>query len=279
MGHLSDYSWPDPVGSAVVKLYCRAYRVDLAECRKKKGFGSFDEFFTRELCDGARPLPDDTRVVVSPADGRIDSMGFVDGRTFAIKGRPYNVEELVGDPDDARRYEGGKGCVVYLSPRDYHRVHAPVAGTITTIRSMPGDYYPVNALGVRHVPNLFVRNRRVAIAIDTPPSSGFGRVTVVMVAAMVVGRITVTGVHERDVPLGEHTLDKPVSVARGDEIGIFHLGSTAVVFFERGVDWQVLDGPVRWGQPLAVRQESAAFRDGSNGSASRGADQHGGGAG
>ena len=110
-----------------------------------------------------------------------------------MKGRPYQVDELVGDPEEAKRYEGGTGCVVYLSPRDYHRVHSPVEGAIVSVRSMPGDYYPVNAIGVRHVHNLFVRNRRVAICIDTPPESGLGRVTVVMVAAMVVGRITVTG--------------------------------------------------------------------------------------
>lgn len=122
---------------------------------------------------------------------------------------------------------------------------------------MPGDYYPVNAIGVRHVENLFVRNRRVAIAIDTPPESGFGRVTVVMVAAMVVGRITVTGIDARDVPFGVHRPDSPCELARGDEIGIFRLGSTAVVFFEpqANVKWLVGEGPVRFGQPFASRGE------------------------
>lgn len=254
MGKLADFAWPAPVGKAVVDLYCRAYDVELDECRKVRDFASFDDFFTRELRQGARELPDDPRVIVSPADGRIDSIGPVDGREYRVKGRPYRVDELVGDIDDARRYEGGTGCVVYLSPRDYHRVHAPVGGTVRVIRSMPGDYYPVNAIGVRHVHNLFVRNRRVAIAIDTPESVGLGRVTVVMVAAMVVGRITVSGVEERDVPIGTHTLRTPLEVERGDEIGIFHLGSTAVVFFERGVAerWLVGDGPVRYGQPFAV---------------------------
>ena len=111
----------------------------------------------------------------------------------------------------------------------------------------------VNAIGVRHVHNLFVRNRRVAIAIDTPPDSGFGRVTVVMVAAMVVGRITVAGLDARDVPIGDHPYDPPLPVARGDEIGIFRLGSTAVVFFEpqAKVKWLVDEGPIRFGQPFA----------------------------
>jgi phosphatidylserine decarboxylase len=251
MGRLADYTWPSRVGRTVVDIYCRAYDVELDECRKAAGFESFDEFFTRELRDGVRPMPEDRRVVVSPADGRVESMGPVDGRTFMVKGRPYRVDELLGDADEARRFDGGAGCVVYLSPRDYHRVHAPVSGAITQVRSMPGDYYPVNAIGVRHVPNLFVRNRRVAITIESPD---VGRVAVVMVAAIVVGRITVSGIEERDVPFGLHTFAPPRAVSRGEEIGIFRLGSTAVVFFEPGarLGWAAPEGTIRYGQALAV---------------------------
>lgn len=252
MGRLADYEWPNPLGKAVVDLYCRAYDVDLHECQRTSGFESFDAFFTRELRDGARAFPKDPTTVICPSDGRVDSIGPIDGRAFAVKGRPYRVDELLGDEGEARRYEGGVGAVVYLSPRDYHRVHAPVGGTIESVRSMPGDYYPVNAIGVRHVHNLFVRNRRVAIPIDTPKESGLGRVTVVMVAAMVVGRITVTGIDARDVPFGVQKLKTPLTVERGDEIGIFRLGSTAVVFFEPAVvdRWLVTEGPVRFGQPF-----------------------------
>jgi phosphatidylserine decarboxylase len=279
VGRLADYPWPVQVGEAVVNLYCRAYDVDLEECRKASGFESFDAFFTRELREGARPMPPDPNVVVSPADGRIDSIGPIDGRSFLVKGRPYRVEELLGDDAEARRYEGGHGCVVYLSPRDYHRVHAPVAGEITHVRSMPGDYYPVNAIGVRHVQNLFVRNRRVAIAIDTPPASGLGRVTVVMVAAMVVGRITVTGIDDRDVRFGALPMSPPVRVERGDEIGIFRLGSTAVVFFEPGSigRWVVEEGPLRFGQPLAVHrpdEQRAREMSGGNDHEANGRRQH-----
>lgn len=267
MGRLADYAWPSPVGKAVVNLYCRAYGVELDECRKTSGFSSFDEFFTRELRAGARQLPEDPRIIISPADGRVDSCGPVDGRSFVVKGRPYRVDELVGDEADAKRYEGGAGCVVYLSPRDYHRVHAPVDGRIVEVRSMPGDYYPVNAIGVRHVHNLFVRNRRVAIVIDTPKDTGLGRVTVVMVAAMVVGRITVSGIDARDVPEGVHRYDPPLAVSRPDEIGIFHLGSTAVLFFEPGVvdRWVVSEGPVRFGQPLAAMKGTQVNGAGGHG--------------
>jgi phosphatidylserine decarboxylase len=115
---------------------------------------------------------------------------------------------------------------------------------------MPGDYFPVNAIGSRHVPNLFCRNRRVAIEIDS--DDRHGRVTVVMVAAMIVGRITTIGIHERDVRLGTSAFDPPLRIARGEEIGVFHLGSTVVVLVQQGAadQWLVPEGPVRYGQPL-----------------------------
>ena len=252
MGRLADHKWPAPVGRAVVDLYSRVYDIRLDECVKTEGWSSFDEFFTRTLRDGARPIDPDPNLVVSPADGRLDSVGPVDGRRFWVKGRPYSVDELVGDVREAERYEGGGGCVIYLSPRDYHRVHAPVGGVIREIRSLPGDYYPVNAIGMKHVPNLFVRNRRVAIAIDTLPESGLGRVTAVMVAAIVVGRITVAGVDARDVPLGHHRLEPGLQVARGDEIGIFHLGSTVVLFMEPAAfRFVAAEGSILYGQALS----------------------------
>jgi phosphatidylserine decarboxylase len=251
MGRLADHAWSPPLGRAVISLYSRFYDVSFDECEKAEGFQSFDEFFTRSLKDGARPIDPDPFVVVSPADGRVDSMGRIErGSRFMVKGRPYLVEELVGDPEEAARYEGGGGCVVYLSPRDYHRVHAPADGVIHHVRSLPGDYYPVNSIGMEHVPNLFVRNRRVSIAIDTP---SMGRITAVMVVAIVVGRITVSGIDERDVPLGYKAFDPSREVRRGDEIGVFHLGSTVVLLLEQRAlgTWLADPGPVLYGQRLA----------------------------
>jgi phosphatidylserine decarboxylase len=263
LGRLADAHWPRPVGRAVVGAYSRAYDVTLDDCVEGTDRGAwscFDEFFTRQLKQGTRSIDGDPRVVVSPADGRVESMASIGrGGTFTVKGRPYSVEELVGDPGEAARLLGGTGFVVYLSPRDYHRVHAPVGGQIRRIRSMPGDYFPVNAIGTRHVANLFCRNRRVTIEIDA--EGGLGRVTVVMVVAMIVGRITTLGVDARDVPIGEHGFDPPMRVARGEEIGVFHLGSTAVVLVERTTDaggsWLVGEGPVRYGQALFRAQDDA----------------------
>lgn len=251
VGTLSEISLPSAIASAVVGTFARAYHVDMDEAvQPEGGFSSFDEFFTRPLRDGARPICADQEAIVSPADGRIESFGSIarDGR-FKIKGRDYTTLDLVGDPIDARRYEGGQFAVVYLSPRDYHRVHAPAAGEITTVRSFPGDLFPVNSIGERHIPMLFARNRRVAICIDTATQ---GRVTVVMVGAIVVGRITVTGIDARDVPIGEHRLEPSIRIERGGEIGMFHLGSTAVVFVEpdKAKPWGIQSGAIRMGQSL-----------------------------
>jgi phosphatidylserine decarboxylase len=232
MGHLADVNLPPAIADAVVGLYVKAYDVDLGATVAPEGsFASFDAFFTRPLRDGARPIADEARGLVSPADGRLEDAGPVrEGGKLRIKGRDYRVAELVGDADEAARYVGGQFAIVYLSPRDYHRVHAPVTGAVTWVRSLPGDYFPVNSIGERHVPSLFSINRRVAIVIDTPD---LGRVTVVMVGAMIVGRITVTAVPARDVPLGRHAIAPALEVRAGDEIGVFHLGSTAVVFVEK----------------------------------------------
>lgn len=251
VGVLCDAQLPPAVSNALVRLYSRAYRVNLDECVAPAGaYASFDAFFTRELKPGQRAFADGGDVV-SPSDGRVESLGEVDLEgTLLVKGRPYRVAELVGDGDDAARYAGGQFAVVYLSPRDYHRVHAPVAGRIVRVRSMPGDLFPVNAIGERHVPSLFAKNRRVAIVIDTERT---GRITVVMVGAIIVGRITVCAVPGRDVPLGDHIVEPPKMVERGDEIGIFHLGSTAIVFAEKGASppWRRAPGPVRLGESLS----------------------------
>jgi len=262
VGHLADWPWPAALGSVVVGLYTRVYDVALDECEDRNDWVSFDDFFTRALRKGVRRIDEDERSVVSPADGRLVSAARIDpGGTFLVKGRPYSVGELVGSEIDARRFHGGAGFVVYLSPRDYHRVHAPVAGQIRRIRSIPGDYFPVNAVGMRHVPGLFCRNRRVAIDIDA--DAGLGRVTVVMVVAMIVGRITTIGIDQRDVEAGDHDFVPPIRVERGQEIGMFHLGSTAVVLVGGAAvePWLAGEGPIRLGQPLLRGRDQSRLAD------------------
>ena len=210
-------------------------------------YRSFDAFFTRPLKEGARQISTDA--VVAPADGKISSCGRVEsGSRIFVKGQHYDVGELIGDARDAARYSGGEFAVVYLAPGDYHRVHSPVDGEVTLVRGMPGDLYPVNSIGERHIPQLFVRNHRAAIVIDT---RGLGRVTVVMVGAVIVGRITITALPGRpSAEPGVHPVNPPQRVTRGQEIGVFHLGSTAVVLLEPGVSVGRALGKVRYGESL-----------------------------
>jgi phosphatidylserine decarboxylase len=256
VGRLCELPLSPGISRAVVSAYASAYRVDLSEAAPINGTGaypSFDAFFTRELRDGARPLSGAEATPVCPADGRLDALGVVeDDGVFHVKGRPYSAAELLGSQDAAQRYRGGSYALIYLSPRDYHRVHSPVAGRLREVRSRPGELFPVNSISERHIPNFLGRNRRVAIEIE---SEHAGLVTVVMVAAMIVGRVTVTGIDERDVPYGTHRPEPVVELGRGDELGVFHLGSTAVVFGEPGMPrWDRPLGSVRLGQPLVIGQ-------------------------
>lgn len=265
VGRLCDMELPPAVSRAAVGLYARAYRVDLDEAAPVDSpYPSFDAFFTRPLRPGARDWPVDAATLASPADGRLDAVGPVDGRTITVKGKPYDAGTLLGSDRAAERYRGGTFAVVYLSPRDYHRVHAPAAGRVVAVRSLPGELFPVNSVSERHIPRFLSRNRRVAIELET---ESFGRITVVMVAAMIVGRVTVSGVDAPDVPIGDHHLEPPLAREAGDEIGIFHLGSTAVVFLEPGKlatdgGFDRALGPILVGDVLA----RAAQSNGVNGS-------------
>jgi len=212
-------------------------------------YESFDAFFTRSLQPGRRPVCDGPDDVVSPADGVLQSLGPIEkGCRIVVKGRSYDVARLIGDEHDARGLVGGQFAVVYLSPRDYHRVHAPVGGVVRWVRGIPGDVFPVNALGDDCTRSLLVDNKRVVVAIDAP---NLGRVLLVLVGAMVVGRISVGMVSHPDVPAGIHVLDPPVGIARGGEVGAFHLGSTAVVLVGAAArSWQRAQGLVRVGESL-----------------------------
>ncbi len=261
VGRLCDLPLPGVVSRAVVGAYVRAYGVDLSEAEPLNGRGayeSFDAFFTRALREGARPYIAHDGALMSPADGRLDAYGTVDERAvIEVKGRPYLAADLLASDAAATRYRGGQFAVIYLSPRDYHRVHAPCPGRIVEVRSCPGDLYPVNAISEQHIPDFLVRNRRVAIEID---AGALGTLTVVMVAAMIVGRITVTGIDARDVPFGTHRFDEPIPLALGQELSVFHLGSTAVVFCERD-QVAAFDrplGPIKLGEPMTLVQRAGA---------------------
>ncbi len=233
LGRVAQAPAPRALLDRAIRLYVRAYDVDLSECEAPAGgYRSFDEFFGRALRPGARPIEGDADTLVCPADGRLEDVGPIDARSrLFVKGHEYAVGELTGDEREARRYEGGTFAVVYLSPRDYHRVHAPVDGEVELVRHVPGTLYPVNRIGTEHVRGLFAKNERVAV---TQASSVFGRVVTILVGAIGVGSVSLafeprvrsnTGTQSGTL---RYERDR-THLRRGDEIGAFHLGSTAIV--------------------------------------------------
>lgn len=263
LGRMARIPAPRPLLRAAMQAYCKAYQVDLADYEvPDEGFSSFDAFFTRELKPGRRPLAGESDALVSPADGRVEDAGAIDpGSTLRVKGRNYTVGELLSDRWAGSLYAGGQYAIIYLSPRDYHRVHAPVDGRVRSVRHVPGTLFPVNAIGLAYVPKLFARNERVVVEQSSPRH---GSITTVMVGAIGVGRISLAfapglltndrRVHPERIYDGD---DAPY-LQRGQELGTFHLGSTAIVFAGPGSGLELAIRPgqtVRMGEALLRRRE------------------------
>ena len=231
-GRLADLRLPAPLLRLAIRAYVRAYGVDLGEAEAPDGgYASFDAFFTRRLRPGARPVERGPGVVVSPSDSRLYGIGPVPrgGTLEQVKRRSYSIEALVGSSEDASPFGGGVSATLYLSPSMYHRVHVPVDGRVTGWRYVPGRLFPVNGPAVRSVPGLFTRNERVAVFLD---SEAHGSVAVVLVGAANVGRISIAFgdlVTNRGAPATRVRPPEPIPVRRGDDLGVFHLGSTVVL--------------------------------------------------
>jgi phosphatidylserine decarboxylase len=215
-----------------VAAFVRTYDVDLSEVDMPAGgFRTFDDFFTRRLLEGSRVVDPDPTALVSPADGRIEDLGEITANgELIVKGQPYTASALLDDSEGARAYEGGHYFIVYLSPRDYHRVHAPTCGRVQCMRYVPGTLFPVNRIGTDFVPQLFARNERLAIVQE---SVVHGIVTTIMVGAIGVGRIGLSfddvQTNRGDTPGLRSYADSPILRDRGEELGVFHMGSTAIV--------------------------------------------------
>lgn len=257
-GHFADSTTPW-VRDTLIRRFIAAYDVDMDEAALPAGaYSTFNAFFTRALKPGARPLADADRFVLSPADGAVSQIGPVaDGRIVQAKGRDYSVAELLAaDEREVHRFDGGRFVTIYLSPKDYHRVHMPAAGTLRHTRYVPGDLFSVNGVTAEGVERLFARNERLACLFDGP----LGRYASVMVGAMIVAGVE-TVWSGRVQPHGK-TVDRQdfaagPEFAAGDEMGRFYLGSTVVLLFEPGkVEW--LGGiaagtTVRMGQAIGRR--------------------------
>ncbi|MEM1175784.1 MAG: archaetidylserine decarboxylase [Pseudomonadota bacterium] len=244
----------------LITRFVDAYDVDLddVEAKVPDDFRTFNDFFIRELKDGARPVDTDAASVVSPADGRLSQFGSItDGTIVQAKGRDYGVDELLAvDLPTAQAFRGGQFATIYLAPFNYHRVHAPVDGTLVAAHYVPGDLFSVNAATARHVPGLFRRNERLNLHFETDK----GRCMVSLVGALNVGSISTPWTGEirprrkgvvESLPIDRH----PVAVNKGDLLGWFNMGSTVILLlqdtrFDAGI---ALDATVRMGQRLGTR--------------------------
>ncbi|MFH7348649.1 archaetidylserine decarboxylase [Acinetobacter variabilis] len=219
------------VKTAVIAAFKTKYGIDMsiAEQTNALKFKSFNDFFTRGLRTGVRAVDADSTAIVSPADGAISQLGKIEnGDVFQAKGQKFTVENLIADPQLAEPFKNGEFATVYLSPRDYHRVHMPFAGTLTETLYVPGELFSVNQTTAENIPGLFARNERMVCLFDTE----LGRMAVVLVGAMIVAGIetVATGKVKPSgrIELNQHNL----FLEKGAELGRFYLGSTAVILFE-----------------------------------------------
>ena len=217
--------------NAVITAFKAQYGIDMsiAEQSNALKFKSFNEFFTRSLKDGVRDIDADASSIVSPADGAISQLGKIEeGDIFQAKGQSFSVEKLIADPQLAEPFKNGQFATVYLSPKDYHRVHMPFAGTLTETLYVPGELFSVNQTTAENIPGLFARNERRVCLFDTE----LGRMAVVLVGAMIVAGIE-TVATGKVKPTGRLELNQHhLPLEKGAELGRFYLGSTAVVLFE-----------------------------------------------
>ncbi len=224
-------------------------------------YPSFNDFFTRALVDGARPLATDEGALLCPADGSISQIGNIEAdRIFQAKGHDFSCAELLADEHRAREFEGGSFATVYLSPRDYHRVHMPVAGELNAQTYIPGALFSVNQVTADHVDRLFARNERLVCYFDTE----HGSMAMVLVGAMIVAGIqTVWSGQVAPPPREPRTVNykhapEGISLKRGEEMGCFLLGSTVILLFPKDtVSWEsrfTAGSPTRMGERLGTLQ-------------------------
>jgi phosphatidylserine decarboxylase len=217
-----------------IRGFLKLYRVAMDEAAETDPYryGSFNEFFTRALREGARPIARDERAIVSPADGCISEAGSIDGdRLLQAKGRHYRLAELLAAQPWASRFEGGSFATIYLAPFNYHRVHMPLRGELKDTVYVPGRLFSVNNATAQHIPQLFARNERILTLFDT----AYGQMALVMVGALNVGSMAT--VWAGDItPAARRVITRlpadPTTLEKGAELGRFNMGSTVILLFE-----------------------------------------------
>ncbi len=237
----------------LIKAFIRRFKVDMSEARvpDPRAYACFNDFFTRPLREGARPIESG---LVSPADGTLSQFGETHhGTLIQAKGQAFSITSLLGgDMKRAASFRQGSFATIYLSPRDYHRVHMPLTGTLREMVYVPGRLFSVNQATADHVPNLFARNERLVCIFDTEE----GPMAMVLVGAMIVAAIETVWAGQI-TPLSGRVqsirFDEPITLEKGAEMGRFKLGSTVVMCFTKEVDFEELvpDISVKMGERLS----------------------------
>ncbi|MFC3913146.1 archaetidylserine decarboxylase [Pseudaeromonas sharmana] len=221
----------------LIRQFIARFGIDMSEARFEDPahYRTFNEFFTRQLKDGLRPIVADPRSLAMPVDGAVSQLGTIhEGRIVQAKGHDFSARELLGgDSTLAAPFQGGQFATIYLSPKDYHRIHMPLEGTLETMIHVPGDLFSVNPLTASHVPNLFARNERVVCLFRTE----LGPMALVLVGATIVASIetvwagTVTPPAGKQIRRWDYSGEQAITLQKGQEMGLFKLGSTVVCLF------------------------------------------------
>lgn len=234
VGALVHLPLPRPLARRSVRWFANAFDIDTAAASKPlEDYESIGLFFTRELQPGVRPIEGE---LVSPVDATLRGYGVIEnGRLEQIKGKNYELEAFVADPEWVGKFDHGTFFNFYLSPQDYHHIHSPVSGNVVRSVHIPGHLWPVNDWSLRSIESLFAVNERIVTYLD----SAFGLVAVVMIGATNVGKMSITydtfvSNDPARLKTEIHDYPKPVTMKAGDRIGTFHMGSSVVVLFQKG---------------------------------------------
>jgi len=243
-----------------IKLIITLYGVDLSEAKKQNldDYASFNDFFTRELKAGIRPVALEKDAVVSPADGAVSQAGSIsDDRIFQAKGMTFSAVDLLGgDAERAAAFKDGVFSTIYLSPKDYHRLHMPLDGKLTEMVHIPGRLFSVNAATAESVPGLFARNERVACLFDTEA----GPMALVLVGAIFVSSVETVWQGVVTPPTAPSVRswrydDQNILLKKGEEMGRFNMGSTIIILF--GKDKVAWEKDVHAGKPVKLGEKIA----------------------
>ncbi len=265
-GYVAECRW-GWLKNTFIKTFISHYQVDMSQALEEnpEAYQHFNDFFTRELKPGARTIAEDPLQLACPADGAISQLGDIEyGRIFQAKGHDYSLTELLGgDTQQSDEFINGSFATIYLSPKDYHRVHMPIDGRLRSMTYIPGQLFSVNQATAENIPSLFARNERVVAIFDTAQ----GPMAMILVGAMIVASIEtvwaglVAPIKRKVKRINyDEQARQPIELKRGEEMGRFKLGSTVILLHPKDsihwLDSMRAGNSVRMGEAIASCTDS-----------------------